>query len=467
MQSGQYEEFDAIIIGVGQAGKPLAIDLAKAGQQVAIIERKYLGGSCVNYGCTPTKMLLASAESAHEARRSDDYGIETGRVKVDFESVMKRKNDAILSSREGIEERLNEFDNITLIRGEAAFTGAKELKVTPTEAGEKVRHLSAKTVIIDTGARPRKPDIDGLDEVDWLDSRGALDLSELPEHLMIVGGGYIGVEFSQIFRRLGSKVSLVEEEKLLLADEDEDVSKEMTRILEKDGVDIIIDAKIQRVASGKDGTIELSLKVDGKSKIVSGSHLLVAVGVQPNVKALDLDKTKIKTDKRDHIEVDDYLETAEPGVFAMGDVKGGPQFTHTSYDDYRIVKERLLDNKKRSYKDRMVPYAVFTEPQLGRVGLSVDQAKEKGIKIKVAKLPMSKVSRANETGHTEGFMKVVIDAETDQILGTAMIGMQGGELMGMIQIAMMGKLPYQSLRDGVFAHPTLAESLNNLFDEVE
>lgn len=467
MKSEQYEEFDTIIIGVGQAGKPLAIYLAEGGQKVAIIERNHLGGSCVNYGCTPTKMLLASAETAHEARRSEEYGIKTGEVIIDFAAVMKRKNDAILSSREGIKDRLNEVKNITLIRGEAAFTSAKELKITPTEKGGKERQLSAKNIIIDTGARPRTPDIKGLDTVDWMDSTATLDLEELPEHLVIVGGGYIGVEFSQIFRRLGSQVTLIEEDDMLLAKEDEDVSKEMAGILKKDDVKILLGAKIDKVSSDKSKAIEVSLTIDGKSKTVKGSHLLVAVGVAPNVEALDLKKTKIKTDKRNQIEVDDFLETAEPGVFAVGDVKGGPQFTHISYDDYRIVKERLLDNKKRSYKDRMVPYAVFTEPQLGRVGLSVAQAKEEKIKVKVAKLPMSKVSRANETGHPEGFIKVVVDAKTDQILGAAVIGMQGGEIMGMIQIAMMGKLPYQTLRDGVFAHPTLAESLNNLFAEVK
>lgn len=466
MESDHCEEFDAIIIGVGQAGKPLAIYLAEAGQKVAIIERNHLGGSCVNYGCTPTKMLLASAQTAHEARRSEEYGIKIGKVSVDFAAVMKRKDDAILSAREGIEQRLDEIKNLTLIWGEAAFTGPKELKITPTDKGGKERRLSAKNIIIDTGTRPRTPDIEGLDTVDWLDSTAALDLKELPEHMVIIGGGYIGVEFSQIFRRLGSQVTLIEEDDTLLAKEDKDVSEEMAKILEKDEVKIILGAKVDKVGSTKGKPIEVSLTIDGKPQTVRGSHLLVAVGVAPNVEALNLDKTKIKTDKRDQIEVDDYLETAQPGVFAVGDVKGGPQFTHISYDDYRIVKERLLEGKKRSYQDRMVPYAVFTEPQLGRVGLSVGQAQEKKIKVKVAKLPMSKVSRANETGHPEGFMKVVIDADTDQILGAAIIGMQGGELMGMIQIAMMGKLPYQTLRDGVFAHPTLTESLNNLFAEV-
>ncbi len=466
MESDHCEEFDAIIIGVGQAGKPLAIYLAEAGQKVAIIERNHLGGSCVNYGCTPTKMLLASAQTAHEARRSEEYGIKIGKVSVDFAAVMKRKDDAILSAREGIEQRLDEIKNLTLIWGEAAFTGPKELKITPTDKGGKERRLSAKNIIIDTGTRPRTPDIEGLDTVDWLDSTAALDLKELPEHMVIIGGGYIGVEFSQIFRRLGSQVTLIEEDDTLLAKEDKDVSEEMAKILEKDEVKIILGAKVDKVGSTKGKPIEVSLTIDGKPQTVRGSHLLVAVGVAPNVEALNLDKTKIKTDKRDQIKVDDYLETAQPGVFAVGDVKGGPQFTHISYDDYRIVKERLLEGKKRSYQDRMVPYAVFTEPQLGRVGLSVGQAQEKKIKVKVAKLPMSKVSRANETGHPEGFMKVVIDADTDQILGAAIIGMQGGELMGMIQIAMMGKLPYQTLRDGVFAHPTLTESLNNLFAEV-
>ena len=464
MNSKKEEKYDIIIIGVGQAGKPLAIYLAKADWKVAIIEREHLGGSCVNWGCTPTKMLLASAQMAYQARRADEYGIGVEKVNADFGAVMKRKDEAILSSREGIEERLDEFDNIDLIRGEASFTDKKQISVALDGGGTRL--LTAKSIVIDTGTSPRVPDMKGLEDVDYLTSKTALDLDKLPDHLLIVGGGYIGLEFAQMFHRFGSKVTIIEAEKQILDKEDEDVAEKMREILSEEGIEFHLDAEIEKVAKEKNGVV-LSVKKSGKTQKLSGSHLLVAVGTTPNTGALKLDAAHIKTDKEENIEVDKYLETSQEGVFAVGDVKGGPEFTHISYDDHRILLERFLEDKKRSTEDRPVPYTVFTDPQLGRVGLSEKEAKKQKIKVKIAQMPMDKVARANETGHPKGFMKVLIDAKNDQILGAAILGMEGGEIMAMLQIAMMGKLRYQQLRDGVFAHPTLAESLNNLFGEVK
>ncbi|WP_373513956.1 mercuric reductase, partial [Persicitalea sp.] len=447
MNSKKEEKYDVIIIGAGQAGKPLAIYLAKADRKVAIIEREHLGGSCVNYGCTPTKMLLASANTAHQARRSDEYGIKTGEVKVDFKAAMKRKDEAVVEAREGIEERLDEVKGITLIRGEACFTGPKQISIDLNEGGRQT--LTADHIIINTGASSRVPDVEGMDEVDWLTSKTALDLKESPEHLLIVGGGYIGLEFAQIFSRLGSKVTVIESNNQVMDGEDKDVADEMQKILEEEGITFHVGSEVDKVKQGKDGAVQVSIiSEDKKTSGVTGSHLLFAVGTVPNTKALKLEAAGIDTDKKDCVEVDDYLETSQKGIFAVGDVKGGPEFTHISYDDHRVVLERLLEGKKRSIENRPVPYAVFTDPQLGRVGLSEEEAKKKKIKVKIAKMPMTKVSRANETGHTKGFMKVLIDAENDQILGVAILGMQGAEMMAMLQIAMMGKLTYQQLRDG-------------------
>jgi dihydrolipoamide dehydrogenase len=464
MNSEKEEKYDVIIIGVGQAGKPLAIYLAQAGWQVAIVEREHLGGSCVNYGCTPTKTLLASAQMAFQARRADDYGIKVDNVSVDFQAVMKRKDQAVQSSRQGIGERFEEFDKIELIRGEASFTDKKQINVALDGGGS--RKLIAERIVIDTGASPRIPDMGGIEDVKYLTSKSALDLAELPEHLLIVGGGYIGVEFAQMFLRFGSRVTVFETGKQILDKEDEDVAKMMQKMLSEEGVGFHLNAEIEKVVEETDG-ITLSVKMEGKTHQFTGSHLLLAVGTTPNVKALKLADAGIKTDKRGHIVVDPYLETSQKGVFAVGDVKGGPEFTHISYDDHRILLERFLQDKKRSTDDRPVPYTVFTDPQLGRVGLSEKEAHKQKIKVKIAQMPMNRVARANETGHAKGFMKVLIDAENDQILGAAILGTEGGEIMAMLQIAMMGKLKYQQLRDGVFAHPTLAESLNNLFAEVE
>lgn len=458
------ERFDAIIIGVGQSGKPLATALTKEGWKTAIIERNYVGGSCINYGCTPTKTLLASAQLAYDMRRSAEYGIRTNAVEVDFTAVMQRKNDLVEQSRQSIETALEETEHLTFIRGEARFTDVKQVSVALHDGG--TRTLTADHIFIDCGTSPRKPDIDGLDAVDWLNSTTALDLTELPRHLIILGGGYISVEFSQMFRRFGSEVTLIERSGQLLGHEDPDIAEELASILTKEGIQIQLNTQVQQVSQPAPGQIDLQLTTDGKTTSLTGSHLLVAIGTTPNSAALDLATTHVEIDEHGFIRVNDRLETTQPGIYATGDIKGGPAFTHISYDDYRIIQQNLLEGGNATIAGRPVPYTVFTDPQLGRIGLNEKEAREQGKSVRVATLPMKSVARARETGHTEGFMKALVDADTDEILGAAILGMEGGEIMGMIQIAMMGHLPYQRLRDAIFTHPTLSESLNVLFDKV-
>jgi dihydrolipoamide dehydrogenase len=464
MEQSTKEQYDAIIIGVGQAGKPLALALSEKGHKVAVVERHLVGGSCINYGCTPTKTLVASAKAAHEARRASEYGVSVGEVRVDYAAVRKRKDDVVEQFREGVQKGLDEAEHVTLIRGEASFTSSKEVRVALDEGGE--RTLSAGQIFIDTGTSARIPDIAGLDDIDWHTSTSLLDLEELPDHLLILGGGYIGLEFGQMYRRFGSKVTIIERGAQLLSREDKDVADEVAAFLQEEDIAIHLNSEVKKVSSSSKG-ITLAYSQENKTHQVTGSHLLIAIGTTPNTKALNLEAAGINTDDKGYIKVNDRLETSQKGIYALGDVKGGPKFTHVSYDDYRVVKQNLLDDGNASIADRKVPYTVFTDPQLGRIGLSEKQAKEQNKAIKIASMPMSSVARAIETSHTTGLMKVIIDAKTDQILGAAILGMEGGEIMSLLQVAMMGQVPYQRIRDGVFSHPTLAESLNNLFMQIE
>ncbi|MCY7358255.1 MAG: mercuric reductase [Rudanella sp.] len=456
---------DVLIIGVGQAGKPLAQAFAQKDRSVALIERKFVGGTCINYGCTPTKTLLASAQMAHQARRSTDYGIKTGAVTVDFRAVIERKNGVVEKFRKGIEESLGKAANIDLIQGEARFTGPSE--VTVSNDNGQTQPITADLIFINAGTHPKQPDIPGLDTVNWLTSTTLMDIDTLPDHLLIVGGGYVGVEFSQMFRRFGSRVTMLVRGGQLLPREDPDVAEELAKILTDEGIKIQYNTGIQTVNESRSGGVTVKFSANGKASQVSGSHLLVAVGSTPNTDALNLSAAGVATDEHGFIKVSDQLETSQSGIYALGDIKGGPAFTHIAYDDYRVVKQNLLENGKASTAGRPLPYTVFTDPQLGRIGLNEQEAKQLGKAVKVATMPMSWVGRAIETGHTKGFMKVLVDAESDQILGAAILGMEGGELMSILQIAMMGQLPYQRLRDAIFAHPTLAESLNNLFTKLD
>ena len=455
------ETFNAIILGAGQSGDPLARALARAGKRVAIIEREAVGGTCVNRGCTPTKTMAASARVAHLARRGADFGVETGPVTVDLAKVRQRKRDIVTSFREGDEKHLTGTDGVTLIRGEGRFTGPRTVEVAPNGGGE-ARTLTAPQVFINTGARATVPPIDGLTDVTYLDSTSIMELEAVPDHLVILGGSYIALEFGQMFRRFGSRVTVVEKSEHLLGHEDPDVAEEMAKILAEDGLQIHLGASASRVLKTTDG-VSLTVKTTDGEMVVTGSHLLVAVGRTPNTEALNLEAAGVETDATGHVKANERLETTAEGVWVLGDVKGGPQFTHISYDDFRILRANLIDGGSRTTLDRPVPYTVFTDPQLGRVGLTETEAKKAGRNIEVAKLPMNEVARALETDEPRGFMKAVVDADTSQILGAAILGVDGGEVMAVLEVAMMGHLPYTALRDATLAHPTLAESLNNLF----
>jgi len=462
--TGGPERYDAIIIGTGQAGKPLSVALAEAGWKTVIIERKHVGGTCINVGCTPTKTMVASARVAYLAQRAADYGVHPNGVRVNMAEVRRRKQGIVDSFRNGSQRHLQNTKNLELIFGEASFSGAKSVAVR-LQSGE-TRHLTADTIFINTGGRPEGPPLPGLDSVPALDSTSIMELDVLPEHLLVLGGGYIGLEFGQMFRRFGSAVTVVQRGKQLLAREDADVAEEVAKILREDGIEVLLETQAVRVAKDGGGTVRLTVSGPAGERTLSGSHLLVAAGRAPNTEALNLTAAGITTDKRGNIPVNERLETNVPGIYALGDVKGGPAFTHISYDDFRIIKTNLLDGGNATTNGRLVPYTVYIDPQLGRVGMTEAEARAQGRRIRIAKMPMSYVARALEMDETRGFMKAVVDAETGEILGCAVLGVEGGELMSMLSIAMMGKVPYATLRDAIFAHPTLAESFNNLFDEL-
>ncbi len=454
------QQYDAIIIGSGQAGTPLATTLAQAGKRTALLEREHVGGTCVNEGCTPTKTMVASGRVAYLARRAADYGVNTGAISIDLGKVRQRKRDIVDSFRNGSQARLEKAANLDLIFGDASFTGPRSVAVRLRDGTRQV--FSAQWIFINAGTRASHPSLDGLDDVPSLDNASIMELDSVPAHLLILGGGYIGLEFGQLFRRLGSRVTIIQSAGQLLTGEDPDIADEVAKILRQDGVEILLGAKAIRV-SLSDGSIRLEVEQRGISTPWVGSHLLIATGRMPNSDTLNLAAAGIQTDDHGFIRVNDRLETTAAGVYALGDIKGGPGFTHISYDDFRIVRANLLEKKVASIANRLVPYTLFIDPQLGRVGLTETEARAQGRNIRVAKLPMTSVARALEVDETRGLMKAVVDSATNQILGAAILGIEGGEVMSALEIAMMGKLPYTALRDGVFAHPTLAESLNNLF----
>lgn len=455
------ESYDGVVIGSGQGGTPLAIALANAGWQTAVIEREHVGGTCINEGCTPTKTMVSSGRVAYLAARAADYGVHTSAVSVDMMAVRDRKRSLVHAFRSNMEDRLEQARGLDLLKGEASFTGAQTLLVKDSDGG--TTDISAKRIFINIGARPARPGLDGLKDVEALDSTSVMELAAVPEHLLVLGGGYVGIEFGQLFRRFGSAVTIVQRGPALLGREDPDIAEEVARILAEDGVGLLFNTEPIGVQKGPDGQLRLSVKSSNQLRTLVGSHLLLAVGRVPNSDTLNLGAAEIQVDSRGFIKVNDRLETNVPGVYAMGDVKGGPAFTHISYDDFRILRKNLLDGGGATTNGRNIPYTVFMDPQLGRIGLTETEAREKGYRVRIARLPMTRVARALETGETRGFMKAVVDADTDHILGASVLGIEGGEIMAMVEIAMLGKLPYQALRDAVFAHPTLAESLNNLF----
>jgi pyruvate/2-oxoglutarate dehydrogenase complex dihydrolipoamide dehydrogenase (E3) component len=454
--------YDAIVIGAGQSGGPLSTALANAGRKTAIIEREHVGGTCINEGCTPTKTMVASARVAYLARRGADYGVGTGPITIDMSVVRKRKRDIVNSFRSGSERRIESAQGLDLLMGEARFIGPRTIEVRLNGGG--VQQLTAEMIFLNTGDRPAPPPLEGIERVPVLNSTTIMELDAVPEHLLVLGGGYVGLEFGQMFRRFGSQVTIVQRGPQLLTREDPDIAEEVAKILREDGIDVLLQTAAVRVAPGSDDHIQLTVRAqDGKERILNGTHLLAAAGRKPNSDTLNLAAAGVLTDARGYIQVNDKLETNQPGIYAIGDVKGGPAFTHISYDDFRIIRTNVIEHGQASIKDRLLLYTVFIDPQLGRVGLTETEAREQGRKIKVARMPMNYVARALEVDEPRGIMKAIVDADSGHILGAAVLGIEGGELMSMLEIAMLSKLSYTVLRDAVFAHPTLAESLNNLF----
>jgi pyruvate/2-oxoglutarate dehydrogenase complex dihydrolipoamide dehydrogenase (E3) component len=454
------EQYDAIVIGSGQAGTPLSRALAEAGMRTALVEAEHVGGTCVNEGCTPTKTMVASARVAYLARRAADYGVHTGAVHVDLGRVRERKREIVNRFRNGSQTRIEKTPKLDLIFGKASFTGPKTLIVRGKDGGE--RFLGAERIFINAGTRTTRPKLEGLDSIPYCDNASMMELEVVPEHLVILGGGYIGLEFGQMFRRFGSRVTIVQSAKQLLAREDSDVAEEVAKILGEDGVEVLLNAKAQR-AQAANGGIQLDVLIGPQPRAIQGSHLLAAIGRTPNSDTLNLPAAGVETDAKGFIRTNNRLETNIPGVYALGDIKGGPAFTHISYDDFRIIRANVIEKKNVTIDGRLVPYTCFIDPQLGHVGLGEEEARGQGRNIRIAKMPMSHVARALETDESRGFMKAVVDAETDQILGATVLGIEGGEVMAVFEVAIMGNLPYTALRDGIFAHPTLAEGLNNLF----
>jgi len=457
--------YDAIVIGSGQAGGPLAKKLALAGKKTALIEKRYIGGTCVNDGCTPTKTMVGSAKMAYMASKSKYLGVDIKGYKVNMQQIKKRKDAVVLQFRNGSQKGLEKTKGLDLFFGEAVFTGDKTISVKLNN-GRKTQ-MKADMIFMNTGCKPIIPEIEGIHEIGYLTSTSILELDQVPDHLLIIGGNYIGLEFGQMFRRFGSKVTVLEKSPGIVSREDEDVSEELTRILEAEKIKILTGSQALKFKKTAKGNISVTVSTNGKEQKIKCSHVLVAVGRAPQTAALNLDKTGVNTDEHGFIKVNDKLETNVKGIYALGDVKGGPAFTHISYNDYTIAYRNLVEGTNYTTKDRPVPYCMFTDPQLGRIGLSENDAKKQGLNVKIAKLPMAYVARAIETGDTRGFMKAVVDAKTKQILGATVLGPEGGEIMTVLQMAMEGGITYDRIRYCVFAHPLYSESLNNLFMSIE
>src|SRR5215216_476346 len=403
------QHYDAVVIGAGQAGVPLSQALARSGCSTALIEREHIGGTCINEGCTPTKTMVASAKTAYVDRRSADYGVHNGPVTVAMPEIRRRKQSIVDSFRESNENRIEATEGLDLIDGEASFTGPRALAVR-TNGGEELE-IEADNIFINVGARPATPPIEGLDSVPALNSTSIMELDELPEHLLVLGGSYVGLEFAQMFRRFGSEVTVVQRGGQLIGREDANVAEAVAEILREDGIEVLLGT--QRVEQSANGKIQLTVSTPEGEHVVEGSHLLVSAGRPPNTDTLNLEAAGVETDKRGFVKANERLETNVPGLYAMGDVKGGPAFTHISYDDFRIIRTNLLEGGDASTADRLVPYTVFIDPQLGRIGLSEREAREQGRNIGVARMPMSYVARALEMDEARGFMKAVVDADTD------------------------------------------------------
>lgn len=449
------KNFDAIIIGAGQAGPSLAGQLTEAGQTVAFIERKLFGGTCVNTGCMPTKTLVASAYAAHLARRAADFGvILEGSVKVDMRKVQARAAQVSTNSRTGVESYLREMKGCTVFTGHARFESPTQVRV-----GDEV--LTAPHIFINVGGRASIPDLPGVHDVPYLTNTSILALQELPEHLVVIGGSYIGLEFAQMFRRFGAQVTVVEKGPRLIAREDEEISASIREILSNEGIAIRTNATCISLAPHPQG-VSVGVNCATGEPAIIGSHVLLAVGRRPNTEDLGLDKAGVKTDERGYITVDDSLATNVPGIWALGDCNGRGAFTHTAYNDFEIVAANLLKGEQRRLSDRLLGYALYIDPPLGRVGLTEREARASGRPLLINSRPMSRVGRAIEKGETQGLMKVVVDAETRRILGAAILGTSGDEAIHGILDIMNADVPYDVLERAVPIHPTVSELIPTL-----
>jgi pyruvate/2-oxoglutarate dehydrogenase complex dihydrolipoamide dehydrogenase (E3) component len=452
-------KYDAIVIGSGQAGNPLTHDLADRGWRVALIEKEHLGGTCINTGCTPTKTMVASAQVAHYARNAARWGVRTGTVSVDLARIVARKDEVVQRFRSGKEEAFGSNKNVRLYRGHGRFVDPRRIQV-----GGEV--LESERIFINTGTRPGTPRLDGLDRAGYLTNATLMELTELPAHLLVLGAGYIGLEFGQMFRRFGSRVTIVHRGHQILPREDPDIAVGLQQALETEGIRFVLNARTTRVER-KDGEVTLTLDAPDATRAVSGSHLLVAAGRLPNTDDLGLEQAGVETDPRGYIKVNARLETTVPGIWALGDVKGGPAFTHISYHDYQIVYANLIEGQSLSTENRIVPYSLFTDPQLGRVGLTETEARAAGYRLKIGKIPMTWVARAIERDETAGLMKLVVDAASDRVLGAAILALEGGELIQILSTLMLARAPYTLLKGAIYIHPTLAEGFYTLMDAVK
>jgi pyruvate/2-oxoglutarate dehydrogenase complex dihydrolipoamide dehydrogenase (E3) component len=451
--------YDAIIVGSGQAGVPFSYHLADHGWTVALIEKGNLGGTCINTGCTPTKTMIHRAQIAHYARNAARWGVVTHDVSADLPKIVAQKDALIQGRRDHHERQVAERPKMRLYHGEACFVGPRQLSV----AGEV---LESERIFINTGARPSVPRIPGLESIDYLTNETLLDLKTLPEHLIVLGGGYIGLEFGQMFVRFGSQVTVIESAGQIVPREDPEIAAELRRALEAEKMKFLLSTQATSVER-KGGSIVLTVEGAGGVSTVSGSHLLVATGRRPNTEGLDVEKAGVEIDKFGFVRVNGRLETNVKGIWALGDVKGGPAFTHISYNDYQIVYSNLIEGKDLSTDHRLVPYCVFTDPQLAGVGMTEKEARAQGYRLKVGRVPMAWVARAFERDETAGLMKIVVDATNELVLGAAILGVEGGEVIHTIYTLMLGNLPYTLLKGAVYIHPTLTEGLWFLMEDVK
>jgi len=448
------ERYDAVVIGAGQAGPALCARLDREGLKTALIERKLLGGTCVNVGCIPTKTLVASARAAYMARRGAEYGFSVGEVRVDMRSVKARKDGVVRQSVDGLAKWVTGMKNVSLVRGHARFIAPKALEVGG-------RGLRADKIFLNVGARALVPDIPGIGAVPFLTNSSMMEVEEVPEHLVIIGGSYIGLEFAQAYRRFGAEVTVVEKSDKLLPREDDDIAAEIRAVLEREGIVIRTGAECMAV-SKKGERIVVGLECKAGEPIAKGSHLLLAVGRVPNTHDLGLETAGVATDERGYVVVDDQCRTSAEGVWCMGDANGKGAFTHTSWNDYEIVAANLFDNDPRRISDRIPCYALFIDPPLGRAGMNEAEARKSGRKLLAGKMPMTRVGRAREAGETQGFMKVLVDAESKELLGAAILGLNGDEIVHSMLDVMYAKRPYATIQRAVHIHPTVSELIPTL-----